>query len=217
MTKTCSKCGAAKDQAQFYRRSSSADGHAPWCKNCDNANRLKNRRATKRKRSKSVPDAKTFRKCGELKPAQAFSVMKDSSDGLYSYCKQCKAAMVRDYNRRNGETVREKARKRNATPQGRLATRKANLKQSFQMTKAQFDQTWREQGKCCAICHAKRKRDEKAFAVDHDHTTGVIRGILCHRCNRALGLADDNTELLKAAAAYLRKHDLHRSTSKAVQ
>lgn len=217
MTKTCSKCGLAKDQAQFYRRASSADGHAPWCKDCDNANRLKNRKATKRKRSKKVPDTKTCRKCGELKPAKDFSIMKDSADGLYSYCKQCKAAMVRDYTQRNGEVVREKARKRNATPKGRLATRKSNLKQSFRMTKTQFDQTWREQGKSCAICHTRRERNEKAFAVDHDHSTGVIRGILCHRCNRALGLADDNTELLKSAATYLRTHARRQSTSKTVQ
>lgn len=206
MTKTCGKCAETKDIAGFYRRASSKDGHAPWCKVCDNANRLKNRKAIKRMRNKKIPDSKKCRRCGEVKPAGDFSAMKDSADGLYSYCKTCKAAMVKDYTSRNGDQVRARARQRNATPKGRLATRKANLKHSFRMTKAQFDKTWREQGKVCAICNAKRKRNEKAFAVDHDHAKGLIRGILCHDCNRALGLAGDDRELLKAAAAYLRKH-----------
>lgn len=140
--------------------------------------------------------------------------MKDSADGLYSYCKTCKAAMVRDYVSRNGDLVRETARKRNATPKGRLATRKANLKSSFGMSKAQFDTKWREQGRVCAICGIKRKRNERAFAVDHDHRTDAIRGLLCHNCNRALGLAGDDIELLKAAAAYLRKTDPSATSSR---
>jgi hypothetical protein len=206
MTKTCGKCGEAKDIAGFYRRTSSKDGHASWCKVCDNASRLRNKKAVGRKRNKRIPDSKKCRRCSEVKPFRDFSAMKDSTDGLYSYCKPCKAAMVKDYTTRNGDEVRARARQRNATPKGRLATRKANLKQSFRMTKAQFDKTWREQGKVCAICKVKRKRNEKAFAVDHDHATDAIRGILCHDCNRALGLADDDRELLRAAAAYLRKH-----------
>jgi len=215
--KVCHKCGDTKNQEDFYKRAKSSDGFSPWCKDCENTNRTKNRAATKRRRNKVIPETKKCRKCGKVKPAGSFSSMKTSTDGRYTYCKPCKAEMVRSYTERNSELVREKSRKRNATPKGRLATRKANLQQSFGMTKAMFDRKWRDQGRVCAICGKKRKRGEKAFVVDHDHKTDVIRGILCHYCNRALGLADDNIELLKLAAAYLLKYQRRRQKSKLVK
>lgn len=42
------------------------------------------------------------------------------------------------------------------------------------------------------------------LVVDHDHNTGVVRGLLCHNCNRALGLLQDNPETLEVAIAYLK-------------
>lgn len=58
------------------------------------------------------------------------------------------------------------------------------------------------QGGRCAIC--KRKPEEwRRLAVDHDHETNEIRGLLCSRCNTALGLLGDTAALLRAAADYL--------------
>ncbi len=51
----------------------------------------------------------------------------------------------------------------------------------------------------CAICHAHAD----PLCLDHDHQTGLPRGWLCGRCNKALGLLDDSQERLAAAAAYL--------------
>lgn len=44
-----------------------------------------------------------------------------------------------------------------------------------------------------------------ALVVDHDHTTGKVRGLLCHNCNRALGLLQDNKSYLQSAINYLKK------------
>lgn len=52
-------------------------------------------------------------------------------------------------------------------------------------------------GKTCEICNGP------AQAVDHDHTTGRVRGVLCSACNRGIGLFEDNPELLAAAIDYL--------------
>lgn len=60
------------------------------------------------------------------------------------------------------------------------------------------------QGGLCAICNAPPK-ERKALAVDHCHGTGTIRGLLCDRCNMAIGLLDDNAERLAAAIAYLSR------------
>ena len=64
-----------------------------------------------------------------------------------------------------------------------------------------------EQDGRCAICrndldHARNKK----FAVDHDHRTGAIRGLLCTNCNTAIGLMDDDTDRIEAAIDYLNTH-----------
>lgn len=59
-----------------------------------------------------------------------------------------------------------------------------------------------KQNGICAICGSPPS--DKRLAVDHCHTTGKIRGLLCSSCNCALGLFKDNTELLDRAAGYLK-------------
>lgn len=64
-----------------------------------------------------------------------------------------------------------------------------------------------EQWGCCAICRTTVPgRRDKFFAVDHNHTTGAVRGLLCQSCNRAIGLLKDDPSILRAAATYLEVH-----------
>ena len=65
------------------------------------------------------------------------------------------------------------------------------------------------QGGLCAICKVPPKA-QKALAVDHCHGTGRVRGLLCDRCNMAIGLLDDSAERLGAAIAYLSRFSLLR-------
>jgi hypothetical protein len=62
----------------------------------------------------------------------------------------------------------------------------------------------------CAICGlpetARIKGRLKALSVDHDHKTGAVRQLLCHRCNRAIGWFGEDPILIDAAAAYVRRH-----------
>jgi hypothetical protein len=64
--------------------------------------------------------------------------------------------------------------------------------------------TYESQGKKCAICFRDLVFEEAR--LDHCHITGTLRGVLCNRCNVALGGFQDNEALLDAAAEYLRKH-----------
>lgn len=81
--------------------------------------------------------------------------------------------------------------------------RAENLLYKFGLTVAGYDAMRERQGGVCAIC-LRPCGSGKRLAVDHDHTTGKIRGLLCLNCNQALGKLDDSLALLDAAAAYLR-------------
>jgi len=64
------------------------------------------------------------------------------------------------------------------------------------------------QGNRCAICKRKRESDNgREWAVDHDHETGAIRGILCANCNGGLGMFQDSVVVLRGAIDYLERAD----------
>jgi hypothetical protein len=78
----------------------------------------------------------------------------------------------------------------------------------FGLTEADYLDMVERQGGRCAICGCHEERHDRAgvrylLAVDHDHTTGAVRGLLCQECNKGLGAFDDNPERLVAAAEYL--------------
>lgn len=64
----------------------------------------------------------------------------------------------------------------------------------------------------CEICgkqhkwEASRRYERARLGVDHDHVNGRIRGVLCNKCNAAIGLLQDSVDLVENAATYLRKH-----------
>lgn len=61
----------------------------------------------------------------------------------------------------------------------------------------------------CEICNKPNTSNVKgSLSVDHDHSTGKVRGLLCDKCNRAIGLLGDNPELLLKAAEYLTLHQV---------
>jgi len=73
------------------------------------------------------------------------------------------------------------------------------------LTDNEYNELLRAQDGRCAICRAEP--DEcRALAVDHDHITGKVRGLLCARCNLGLGYMRDDPELLQRSAAYVVEH-----------
>lgn len=82
----------------------------------------------------------------------------------------------------------------------KLIARAKYLLDNFKLTPEKWQRVFDYQGGLCAIC---RKRLKKANG-DHDHADGEFRGILCPRCNRALGRFGDSLVLLMAAVAYLQ-------------
>ena len=73
----------------------------------------------------------------------------------------------------------------------------------FGITPEQYDEMHAAQGGACAICRATTNFTFNNLCVDHDHTNGRVRGLLCLNCNTALGQFKDSTSLLLKAADYL--------------
>lgn len=86
--------------------------------------------------------------------------------------------------------------------------REAHLRRRFGMTLEEYDALLKKQDNACAICkkqHAQH-RPGTNLPIDHCHTTGKVRGLLCDFCNQGIGSLMDSPELLRAAADYLEKH-----------
>ena len=72
------------------------------------------------------------------------------------------------------------------------------------ITAAEFEAIWAKANNSCEICIRPLVRNKKnGFAIDHDHATNAIRGLLCNNCNLAIGHFADNAEYCARAAKYL--------------
>jgi hypothetical protein len=77
-----------------------------------------------------------------------------------------------------------------------------HVQRKYGITAEQYGQLLSSQGGACAVCGTRPKR--KRLAVDHDHQTGYVRGLLCTSCNhRVIGGAKEDASILRAAADYL--------------
>jgi hypothetical protein len=98
--------------------------------------------------------------------------------------------------------------KRRAWAKSNPKRRAAHYRRSVHgLSPADFDAMMQRQQGGCAICHlpfGKAHRDQSC--IDHDHATGRVRGLLCHACNKGIGLLGDDEQRLTAAARYLAEH-----------
>lgn len=96
------------------------------------------------------------------------------------------------------------------TTQCKRCTRDRMRFRAFGITREDFYEMLSKQDGNCAICeismdeYVKTSQNNKVFSVDHCHTTGVIRGLLCCSCNRGIGYFKDNPNALNKAAKYLQ-------------
>lgn len=79
----------------------------------------------------------------------------------------------------------------------------AFLRHMYGISMDEYNDLFEKQKGCCAICKKHQTEIKKRLHVDHCHTTGKVRGLLCFSCNNALGQLNDDIELLKAAITYL--------------
>ena len=156
----------------------------------------------RRKGSKDLPDnakGKICPGCGIYKLFSEFSKNKNTKFGIGNNCKICDAKNARVW----------RAKKEN-----RDIVRNRNLQINFGISIDDYDKLLEKQNGICAICGKVESRKNmygiKRLAVDHNHNTGKIRGLLCSCCNQGLGMFyvdDKGVELLLNAIEYMRKND----------
>lgn len=109
--------------------------------------------------------------------------------------------------RRYYKKNREKLLARNRTPQMREQHRAKHLRNKYGISTEKYKELFDKQNGVCAICglpETSRWRGiVRHLPVDHDHTTGEIRGLLCTKCNSGIGHLGDDPNLLHRAILYL--------------
>lgn len=96
--------------------------------------------------------------------------------------------------------------------------RETHLQRNFGIDLAEYGRLAAKQDNKCAICGceetARRRGKLKALAVDHDHRTGAVRGLLCNDCNQGIGKLKDDRDVLVSALRYFDKHSGGKTISK---
>ena len=137
-------------------------------------------------------DTKQCQMCKIIKPVYDFHKNKKLKSGYSSYCRKCKYESNKRSDKKGLSENREKF----------LDQRKNwHLKTMYNITLNDYKKILKSQNNVCAICMKKDKY--KMLAVDHCHKTNKVRGLLCQKCNRAIGQLDENINSLKNAIKYL--------------
>ena len=133
---------------------------------------------------------KTCTKCGNTKDINEFYKRggKISPETKHNHCKDC-------------------TRKRIKQTHDPLKYRNQHLKRNYGITLNDYNQMLTEQKHQCVVCGTTEPGGKHGkFMVDHCHSTGKVRGLLCKSCNIALGEVGDNTQTLQSMIEYLQEH-----------
>lgn len=221
-SKICSKCAIVKPLTEFHIERRALDSRASACKKCNNATHAvwaaENAEAIKAR-------ATAFRRRNAERinadKKAHYIVHKEQILARNRAWRQANpeivAAQKADYARRNPQVSRESGlryRLRNLEHERTRSREKERRKsipnrlKRYGLTHQEFRALIGRQRGCCPGClrDLLTLPEKKGFHVDHCHTTGKVRGLLCGQCNISLGQAKDNPAVLRRLAGYLDFH-----------
>lgn len=145
---------------------------------------------------------KTCTCCKETKPAtlEFFFKQGGGRTDLQAQCKACMLLKKKEYRDKNPEIHRASSKRWKDNNEEAVYFKWVTRK--YGITKQNYLTLWQAQGGLCSICETPLGVDKRP-AVDHDHVTGKVRGLLCSKCNTGLGQFNDNPDLLLLACDYL--------------
>ena len=134
-----------------------------------------------------------------MKVCKTCNIVKNLGDFYYNrynigkLTKKCKACISIYYKDRNKD------------PEIKRRKNNYELKKYYNISLNEYEKMISKQNSCCKICNRHQNLFKYEFAVDHNHKTGKIRGLLCQPCNTALGLFKDDIEVINNAMRYLNE------------
>lgn len=163
--------------------------------------------------------SKACTRCAEVKPIdkENYRLVKETrSDVPYVYfkeiCRKCESAYTKKFNQsyltpEKRKELNEKSRN-NYDPE---KNKDSCLRRNYGITSEDYKRMFALQGGLCAICYKPsttlgRHGKIENLAVDHCHATGKVRGLLCSKCNRGLGLFNDDIPRIESAIAYIKRN-----------
>ncbi len=185
--KICSKCGVPKPLNEFSRKKASKDGRETRCKVCC-----------------SIYNRKRYAKNPAKTKARSAKHYKDNPKKV-----NADSAKWGKKNPEKRKISRKKWVKKNPEKAKTIAKR-TRLKK-YGLSIDDFENMVDEQSNRCVICgeyeviRNYKNGKIKELSIDHDHETGQVRELLCHRCNTMLGMAGDDFEILQKGSEYLKK------------
>lgn len=175
MGRMCTKCKIEKEWSEFYKNKTGKNGRQSQCKDCQKKECAHDKRYIDE-------DGQCCSTCGEYKPWNEFRLVPYTGKRKIR-CVDCDVYVN--------------------------AAMDSTLKRKYGITYNDYIEMLEQQSGVCAICGepetAKKKKSNgpRLLAVDHDHETGKVRGLLCTGCNQGLGNFEDSVYKLHQAAKYL--------------
>ena len=191
--KTCTICNIEKELDEFYKDKSKKLGISSTCKECS---KKYSKTYTVKHKDSALAYQKEYRKDNKVQQR------KQHKQYYESHKEELK--LYRDkYRMDNKEKI--KAQNKQYRLNNPEKIRNHDLLKSFGITLGDYNNMLEYQDGVCAICgDYETDNNAKNLAVDHNHQTGKIRGLLCGKCNKMLGLAKDDKTILQSAINYLR-------------
>lgn len=134
--------------------------------------------------------------CGEIKPHKDFPYNKKYKDNIRPHCISCR----REYE------VNSYHKHKHKHPYDYEKDKDNKLKRAYGISYQEYLQMLDAQEGKCAICGTEDTGKRKAFAVDHCHSCGEVRGLLCAPCNTAIGSLREDLDIMQRAMDYVKFH-----------
>lgn len=162
---------------------------------------------------------KVCRFCSTGKDISEFYTHPNGHQGRDSKCKVCKRLYQKKYRESNHLSVKVANKKwADANPSKMREIRRrekakskdrehaSHIKRKYGLSRSEYDSMLASQGGKCAANGCLETAHNGRLSVDHDHSTGAVRGLLCNGCNTALGRVSDSIEKLNGLIAYLERN-----------
>lgn len=193
-TKICTICHTEKPITEFRKRGKNSDKRRNECSECL-------RKKTKEYYAQNAEELKQWQKNHRIENKEVLSIYHKEK---YLKNRDARLKYAKEYKFTNKELISEKAKEFRKINPDRVKS--WDLMQSFGITFEHYSSMLEKQNGVCKICKQTESIGKnKNLSVDHCHTTGKIRGLLCHTCNTTLGKVKESIQTLQTMCDYITK------------